>query len=94
MRERIKVDQEKIKEMLLSGLKPYTVTNKLKIPRSVVDRIYLGKDVPYYHKKPKKDKKGVCQKCHCNKIHPGFSYLCWKCWKGAESEVEDHRVAI
>ena len=94
MRERIEVNQEQIKTMLLSGLKPYTVANKLKIPRSVVDRIYLGKDVPYYYNTPKKNKKGICEVCKCNKIHPGFRKLCWKCFKSAESEVEDHRVAI
>ena len=93
MRERIKVDQEKIKEMLLSGLKPYTVANKLKIPRSVVDRIYLGKDVPYYKLKPIRDKSKLCQKCGCNPKADGFRFLCLKCFHGSDS-TDEYRVAI
>jgi len=93
MREKIPVNQEKIKEMLLSGLKPYTVANKLKIPRSVVDRILLGKDVPYYHKKPIRDKKGMCEKCGCNPKADGFRFLCLKCFHGSSS-TDEHRVAL
>jgi len=91
MREKIAVDQEKIKEMLLSGLKPYTVANKLKIPRSVVDRIYLGKDVPYYHKKQPRDDSKYCEKCHCNLKADGFRFLCLKCFHGSSS-TDEHRV--
>jgi len=94
MRERIKVDQELIKSLLAQGMKPYSIGIKLKIPRSVPDRILLGKDVPYYYNTPKKNKKGICEVCKCNKIHPGFRKLCWKCFKGAESEDEGHRVVI
>ena len=94
MREKIKVDQELIKSLLAQGMKPYSIGIKLKIPRSVPDRILLGKDVPYYYNTPKKNKKGICEVCKCNKIHPGFRKLCLKCFKGAESEVEGHRVAI
>jgi len=32
MRDKIFVDQAKIREMLLSGIKPYTVAKTLKIP--------------------------------------------------------------
>jgi len=88
MRERIKVDQEKIKEMLLSGLKPYTVANKLNIPRSVVDRIYLGKDVPYYRKKPMRDKSNWCTGCGLEPRMHGHTYLGTKCFHGNSDEGE------
>jgi len=88
MRERIKVDQEKIKEMLLSGLKPYTVANKLKIPRSVVDRIYLGKDVPYYKLKPMRDKSKLCSCCGCEPKMHGHTYLGMKCFHGNSDDGE------
>ena len=93
MREKIAVNQEEIKEMLASGMKPYSIGVKLKIPRSVPDRILLCKDVPYYNA-PKKNKKGICEVCKCNKIHPGFRKLCLKCFKSAESDDEGYRVAV
>ena len=93
MRERIAVDQEKIKEMLLEGIKPYTISIKLKIPRSVPDRILLGKDVPYYKLKPIRDKKTLCTKCGCNPKADGFRFLCLKCFHASDS-ADECRVAI
>jgi len=93
MREKIKVPQELIKSLLAQGMKPYSIGIKLKIPRSVPDRILLCKDVPYYNA-PKKNKKGICEVCKCNKIHPGFRKLCLKCFKSAESDDSEHRVAL
>ena len=93
MREKIPVPQELIKSLLAQGMKPYSIGIKLKIPRSVPDRILAKEDVPYYHKKPIRDKKGMCQKCGCNPKADGFRFLCLKCFHASDS-ADECRVAI
>jgi len=88
MREKIAVDQEKIKEMLASGMKPYSIGIKLKIPRSVPDRILAKKDVPYYYKKPIRDKSKLCSACGLEPRMHGHRYLGIKCFHGNSDEGE------
>jgi len=92
MREKIFVDQVKVRNMLLNE-KPYTVAKKLKHPISVVCRIASGKDVPYYKRKPIRDKKTLCTKCGCNPKADGFRFLCLKCFHASDS-ADECRVAI
>jgi len=83
----------KKKEMLLSGIKPYSIALLLKIPRSIPDRIFLGKDVPYYHKKPIRDKSNWCSCCGLEPKMDGNRFLGPKCFHGNSNE-EAYRVAI
>jgi len=86
-RDKILIDQAGVLAMAADGKIAYTIANVMKLPRSAVDDILAGKDRPYYFVKNKKDRKGVCECCHCNPIAPGFMKLCYKCFhSGGDSD--------
>ena len=88
MREKVKVNQELIKSLLAQGMKPYSIGIKLKIPRSVPDRILLGKDVPHYKLKPIRDKSNWCTGCGLEPRMHGHTYLGTKCFHGNSDDGE------
>ena len=93
MRDKIFVNQVQIRKLLLEGVKPYTIAYMLKIPRSVPDRIFLGKDVPFYYKKPLRDKSNWCTGCGLEPKMDGHMYLGTKCFYG-NSDDDDRRGQI
>jgi hypothetical protein len=79
MQEKIMVNQKFIKRCLTGGLKPYSIAKKQNIPVGVVERIRDGKNVPWFQRRPRIDKEGMCECCGVRKKEG--RKLCYRCWK-------------
>lgn len=80
---KVMVDQLLVKQLIREGKKSFTIEKLIGVPRSVSEDIARGVSRPFWMKtvKGSRSKPGMCTRCHSNPIHPGFTYLCWTCWK-------------
>ena len=81
---KITVNQARIKRMLAAGINITKVAYTCGVPRTVVERIITGKDVPFYTPKPKSKgtdpNNGICTCCGRRRIANGNRYLCEWCF--------------
>ena len=86
---KIPVNQTQVKKWLANGMKSYTIEKRFGIPRSTTEAIAAGQDKPFYLKRIKTEKDGMCTCCGFRERHPGFRKLCRVCHRENQGRVGD-----